>query len=45
MNCKHNVLVKEVKPNQEIRYSCMRCGAKFKAEEIITQDVKDSGVK
>lgn len=24
MNCQHNVLVKEVKPNQEIRYSCMK---------------------
>lgn len=38
MNCKHNVLVKEVKSEQEIRYSCMKCGTKFKApEEIITQ--------
>lgn len=37
MNCKHNVLVKEVKSEQEIRYSCMKCGTKFKAPEIITK--------
>lgn len=38
-NCPHNVLVKQARPDEEIRYMCMRCGKLFeKPNEIIPKE-------